>query len=218
VRKLILFLFILGSANAIAQRNIRLGVHLDPVVSWFTPKSKGIDKDGSRLGISGGLTVESYFRPNYAFYTGISISSLGGNLTYGDSVIIRTGDGTQVPVKAGSTVSYTINYITLPVVVKLKSNEIGYFTYFATLGLAPQVNIGTKAKSTGGQLNGETVPKEINMVNLSYFFGGGIEYNIGGQTALTAGIFYNNSFVDFLSNKKYEAVVNFLTIRLGVIF
>jgi hypothetical protein len=217
--KRIIFLFLLIKIGQVyAQSDIRLGVHIDPIVTWFGTKSTKIDKDGSRLGVSGGLIFESYFRPNYAFVTGISITSLGGNLLYNDSVNILTGEGTRVMLDAGTSVAYVLNYLTIPVALKMKSNQIGYFKYFAQLGLMPQFNIGTKATSTDGGLEKVNVPKEINLVNLSYFFGGGVEYNIGGNTELVAGLFYNNSFTDFLSNNTHQAIINFLTLRLGVIF
>ena len=56
------------------------------------------------------------------------------------------------------------------------------------------------------------------MLNMSYFFGGGVEYNIGGNTSLTAGIFYDNGFIDVLSNNDHKAVSNFITFRIGVLF
>ena len=218
MKRIVIFLLLFRIIDAYAQTDIRLGVHVDPVITWFGPKSSKIDKDGSRLGISGGLIFESYFRPHYAFVTGLSLSSIGGNLLYEDSVRILTGEGTRISVDAGSTIAYTLNYITIPLALKMKSNQIGYFTYFAQLGFMPQFNIGTKARSSIDELNKINVPKEINFFNLSYFFGGGVEYDIGGETALVAGIFYNNSFIDFLSNDSHEAVINFLTLRLGVIF
>jgi hypothetical protein len=102
--------------------------------------------------------------------------------------------------------------------LKLKTNEIGYFTYFAELGFAQEINIGSRANSSGSDLNKTNVPKETNLLNMSYFFGGGVEYNIGGSTSLVAGIFYNNGFVDVLSNNHHKAVLSYLSFRAGVLF
>jgi hypothetical protein len=218
VKKLLPFLLIFSFTGISAQTDIRLGVCFDPIATWFSPGSRGIEKDGSRIGLNGGLMVENYFRPNYALATGLTLTSLGGNLMYADSVIITTGDNDDVMLLPGSTVSYNLTYLTVPISLKLKSNEIGYFKWFAQLGLMPQVNIGSKANATGNQLKRDNVSKETNLVNLSYFFGGGIEYSLGGETSLTAGIFFNNGFVDVLSNNKHNAAINFLTLRMGVLF
>jgi len=219
VKKSSLFLLILINASLVcAQSSLRLGVNLDPMASWLSPKTNRIDKDGTRPGISGGLMVEYYFHPNYGLVTGLNLGVQGGSLLYEDPVSISTGDNTSVPLEAGSTVVYSLSYISIPVGLKLKTNEIGYFTYFAQLGFNQQINIGSRASSTGNGLNKDNVPKETNLLNMSYFFGGGAEYNVGGQTSLLAGIFFNNGFVDVLSNNDHKAVLNYLTIRVGVLF
>jgi hypothetical protein len=218
VKKLIFLLFIVNLSVVNAQVRIRLGAHFDPVVSWFSTKSSDIDKDGARPGYNGGLIVEGYFSPNYAFVTGLSLTQLGGNLLYHAPVTITTGKGDDVILPAETTVAYNIKYLTFPAALKLRSNQIGYFNYFAQLGLLPQVNIGSRATATGSLLIKDNVSKEINLFNLSFYFGGGIEYNIGGQTFLLAGLFFNNGFFDVLSSSRQKSSLNFLTIQLGMMF
>jgi hypothetical protein len=170
------------------------------------------------VGYNGGLIVETYFKPNYAFVTGLSLTSLGGNLLYNESATLATGNGDDVIIPVNTTVAYNLSYLSLPAALKLKSNEIGYITYYAQLGFTPQFNIGSRGTSTDDLLKKDNVSEEINFFNLSYFFGGGIEYNIGGQTSLIAGVFFNNGFVDVFSSSKHKAVLNYFTIRIGVMF
>jgi hypothetical protein len=218
VKKALVFLLLMNASVVFGQSNLRLGVNIDLMASWLSPKTNRIDKDGARPGISGGLMVEYYFHPNYGFVTGLTLATQGGNIMYKDSVNISTGDPIPVGLKKGSTVAYSVSYLSIPVALKLKTNEMGYFTYFAELGLTQLINIGSRASSTGSGLNKDNVPKEINVFNMTYFFGGGVEYNVGGQTSLVAGIFYNNGFVDVLSNNNHKAVLNYLTFRVGVLF
>jgi hypothetical protein len=82
----------------------------------------------------------------------------------------------------------------------------------------PQFNIGSRANATGSQLSKDNVGQEINLINLSYNFGGGVEYNIGGQTSLMLGVFFNNGFADVLSNNDYKSAINFLSLRVGMLF
>jgi len=213
-----LFIMVFLSASCLfAQSNLRLGVHLDPLATWFSPKTARIEKEGARPGLSGGLLVEYYFHDNYGFSTGLSITMLGGNLLYRDSVYIDAG-GSNVMVPANSTVAYRCNYLTIPLGLKLKTNEIGYFTYFAQLGIKQWINISDRATAEGSGLSKDNVAKEINLGGMSYFFGGGIEYNLGGQTSLTFGIFYDNGFLDVLTNDDHKAVLNYLTFRVGMYF
>lgn len=217
--KKLFILLILGYSSALfAQSKMRLGAHIDPVFSWFSPKTSHIEKDGARLGYNGGLIMEYYFAPNYAFVSGLNLTQLGGNLLYNEEVDITTGEGDHVLLPPQTTVAFNINYLTIPMALKLKSNEIGYVTYFAELGFSPEVNIGSRASSTGSDLQKDNVSKEINAFNISFFFGGGIEKNIGGQTFLVGGIFFNNGFGDILSADAHKAALNFVNIRLGIMF
>ncbi len=218
MKKVFVILILLNVSVVFAQSKFRLGVNLDPIVTWFSPKTNGIEKDGGRLGFSGGLITEYYFAEKYALVSGFSISKLGGNLMYKDSIYISTGDQSRVLVEAGSTVAYNLTYLNLPVALKLKTNEIGYFTYFAQMGVTPQFNIGSKASSTDNELSKDNISDEINLFSMSYFFGGGLEYNIGGQTSLTAGLFFNGGFIDVLSKDSHKATLNYLTLRLGIFF
>jgi len=218
IKKALLVLLLFDAAFVSAQSKLRLGVHLDPLITWFSPKTSRIDKDGSRPGLSGGLIVEYYFQQNYGFITGLSLTTMGGNLLYSDQVNITTDNNNNVLVEAGSTVAYRTGYLNIPVAVKLKTNEIGYFTYFAQLGLTQHISIGARATSTGNGLSKDNVDKEINLFGMSYFFGGGLEYNISGRTSLMAGLFYNNGFIDVLSNNDHKAVLNYFNLRLGILF
>jgi len=219
VKKTGIILFVLFNISILSgQEGLRLGVNLDPMASWLSPKSNMIDNDGARPGISGGLMLEYYFHQNYGFATGLNIGALGGSLKYEEPVSIKTGDNTSVLLEEQSTVVFNLSYISVPLGLKLKTNEIGYFTYFAQLGFNQLINIGARASSTGNGLNKDNVPEETNLFNMTYYFGGGLEYNIGGQTSLVAGIIFNNGFIDVLSNNDHKAVSNFLTLRVGVLF
>ena len=221
MKKTILLLLALNAWGVFAQSPLRLGVHADPLASWLSPKSSDIEKDGTRPGFSWGLIMEYYFHPNYGIVSGLSMTMLGGNILYNVPVNITMGSSgsqTDVSLDAGTTVAFHPNYLSLPLAIKLKTNEIGYFTYYAQMGLRHYINIGARATATGSGLAKDNVSKEINMLNMSYFFGGGVEYNIGGNTSLTAGIFYDNGFIDVLSNNDHKAVSNFITFRIGVLF
>lgn len=220
MKKICLLAAILVSLN-LAGQNFRFGINLDPVISWLSPDSKQIDNDGAKLGFNGGLMFETYFQKNYAFATGLNLTFLGGNLLYKDSTNIHTEDGGTIPISTSSptTVEYSLRYISIPLSLKMKSNQIGYINYYAQLGVTPQFNIKARANATGGLLDRDNVKDEINLFNMSYFIGGGIEYSLGGTTALNIGIFFNNSFIDVLSeNEDYKAVLNFFNLRLGVMF
>jgi hypothetical protein len=217
MKKLLFVIILLSSFLYIHSQDLRFGVFVDPLLSWLTPDAKNISRDGPRIGIKGGLILDKYFAKNYAFTTGVSISNMGGNLHYKDSVIIETLE-TEVILNPESGVEYKLQYVSVPVGLKFKTNEIGYFTFFAQLGFTPQINIKARAEASDNQIDNENISEELNLFNLSYFFGGGLEYSLGGNTALTGGIIFNNGFIDVLSSKNVKETLSFLSLRLGIMF
>lgn len=217
MKKYIIVIILFFSFMNSQGQDLRFGVFVDPQLSWLTPDAKNINRDGFRAGIKGGLILDKYFAKNYAFTTGISISNMGGNLHYEDSVTIETLEEDYI-LNPESSVEYKLQYVSVPIGLKFKTNEIGYFTFFAQLGFTPQINIKAKADASDNQIDNENISKELNLFNMSYFFGGGLEYSLGGNTALMGGIIFNNGFIDVLSSKNVKETLSFLSVRLGIMF
>jgi len=218
MKKILLFTALIVSLN-LAGQDFRIGINFDPVMSWFSPNSKTIDGAGAKLGFNGGLMLETAFRHNYVFASGIDLTYLGGNLLYDSLTIITVDKDADKTLLPNTTVEYTLQYLSIPLSLKLKTNPIGYISYYGQIGLTPQFNISAKATSdNGNKLDNDNVNKEIGLLNLSFFIGGGIEYDLGGTTALNIGIFYNNGFIDLLADKDYKAALNYVNLRLGVLF
>jgi len=209
-------------ANIIAissQQKIRFSVFVNPCINWLSSDVKTIKSDGAAFGFDAGLTLDKFFAENYAFSTGISIGSLGGNLRYDNKTIFRTSIG-DTTVPAGSSVKYKLQYITIPVGLKFKTNQIGYFTYFAHLGFTLQANIKATGTSSDASraLDDDNISEEIGFFNLGYHIGAGAEYSIGGNTALIFGVTYTNGFVDITRNPDDKITTSSFAIRLGVLF
>ncbi|MBN2610582.1 MAG: outer membrane beta-barrel protein [Bacteroidales bacterium] len=216
MKKILVICLLSGISVFGFSQKLKLGVCLNPHFDWFNENSSVMKSAGSKAGISGGLVIENYFTKNYAFITGIQLGSFGGNMAYDDTITLQTEDN-NVRVPAGVDVKYKLQYVSIPVGLKLKTNQIGFFSYYANLGFMPQVNIRARADASSHADNA-SVGKEIGVFNASYFFGGGIEYGIGGNAAIVVGVTYNNGFVDILSKQNLKQNLNFLTINLGVMF
>jgi hypothetical protein len=221
-RVLPFFLLIIFSNGVInAQQKISFGVHADPVVSWFSSDIKETGNEGARAGINFGLNFNSYFTPNYSFSSGISIINCGGTLTSSETTIMEFTNFTST-VSPGETVIYKIQYLAIPLGLKLQTNQIGYLTYFADLGLDPKVVIGGKCDIPSLEIKGEKALNELNTFNLSYHITAGIEYSIGGTTALVFGLNFDNNFLDITTDNgdqlKDKIGHKLLSFRIGVNF
>jgi hypothetical protein len=204
-----------------AQQKIGFGIHASPVISWFSTDINQIRNDGARPGFNFGLTYSKYFAPNYSFTTGINLLNTGGRLISSDTTIINIS-GTKSKVLPGKPVVYKIQYLAFPVGLKLQTNQIGYFTFFSDLGLVPKIVINRKLDIPSLSMSDVSGSDEIRLFNLSYHLTAGIEYSLGGTTALVFGLDYDNNFLDITKDagkKRADRVSQkILSFRFGVNF
>ena len=62
------------------EQKFHFGLKVAPSVAWLKPDTKGLNKDGSKLGFNYGLVGESSFAPNYSLIYGLQVAYRGGIL------------------------------------------------------------------------------------------------------------------------------------------
>ncbi len=216
----LVFILVFITITSQAQQKISFGIHADPVISWFSTDVREVNNNGARAGFNFGLNFNNYFSKNYSFSSGISLISAGGSLTNSDTTVFKfTNFESTVP--AEKPVIYKIQYLSIPVGIKLQTNQIGYVTFFTDLGLDPKVVISGKADIPFLGIKSENATKELNLFNLSYHITAGIEYSLGGNTALVAGLNFDNNFLDITKDNgqiKDKVSHKLLSFRLGINF
>jgi hypothetical protein len=207
-----------------AQESISFGLHIDPVISWFSTDIKEIKNDGARAGLNFGLSVNKYFGSNYSFSTGINLISAGGRTVSMDTVNMKLGknETVQASVMPGKSIAYKIQYVSIPLGLKLQTNQIGYLTFFSDIGLDPKVVVSGRADIPSLNIEGERALYELKLFNLSYHITAGVEYSVGGNTAMIFGLGFDNNFLDItkdVGDQRPDKVSHkLLSFRLGVKF
>ena len=102
--------------------------------------------------------------------------------------------------------------------LKLKTNEIGYFTFYTHLGVNTGINIKATGEVENYELDNTNISDEVKLFNLAYFIGAGAEYSIGGNTAIVLGLTYTNGFVDITKDTDNKVTCSNVTIRIGILF
>ena len=195
------------------SQNLRFSIIGDTQISWMVPDKGTISGEGPVVGINAGMGMDKYFAENYAFTLGLTISNLGGKLNYPDLMVYQ-----DKTIPAHSTIIYKLQYISIPLGLKFKTNEIGYATYFANLGLNPMFNIRARVSDSEGITDMDNISEDINPVNINYFINLGIQYSLGGTTALIGGLGYSSGFADVTKKAGDKISINTVTIRLGILF
>jgi hypothetical protein len=219
---LIFGLLLLISAGTYSQeknnfRNIKIGLLAAPNLSWIKSSSDSIAGNGSRLGFNYGLMTEFYFTENYGISTGVNISYNGGK--------IQDKEHTSGFVY---NKKYKLQYIEIPVCLKMKTKEYGYISYFGQFGFGASYNMKSRADyETIDDKNRNTYPdkidinvtdKDISKFRGSFIVGLGIEKSLLGNTKAIAGLFFNNGITDIFKGDHSKGMNNYLSINLGVIF
>jgi len=185
---------IISLSNLYGQK-LKFGILADPVISWFSSDTRDTESKGAKAGFNFGLTLNRYFSDNYSFSTGLNILNAGGKLVNSVPIEMKFKN-LQATVPAGEAVVYKIQYLSIPFGLKLNTNQIGYISFFTDLGIDPKVVIGGKADIPSLEITSENAIDELRLFNLSYHITGGIEYSIGGSTAMVFGLGFDNNFMD----------------------
>lgn len=221
--------------HAQEEQSVRFGIKLAPNMGWLRPDTKGFKSNGTALGYTFGLMGEFPIGPNgnYAFGSGLFLTSLGGGYTQDYSFVETLGGPEQT--KALAT-DLALRYVELPLTIKMMTNEIGYMRYFGQLGFSAGFNIRAKADFEEPVLDpsgfytigfrtveDEDFQDDVNLFRAGLVIGGGMEYNFSGTTALLIGITYNNGFTNLLNGVEYNGknaklFNDYLELSLGIFF
>jgi len=210
-------LFMGAGLSVWGQTDIRLSVHADPQISWFSSDEAEVDPDGSRFHLQTGLTMDFFFAENYAFSAGFGLNNLGGSLAYADTTLFVSRED-SIDIMPGQVVRHKLQYLDFPVGLTLKTEELGYATFFLRLGFNPMININAKGVSEDGTLDDENISETTRLFNLGYHAGLGVEYRLGGNTALIGGLRWTAGLTDVTDNDKANITTRSVSLHLGILF
>jgi hypothetical protein len=256
MKKILILVFLMVAGRfAFAQdgdaelKNFRFGLKGTPSFSWYKPDDKKKFENGGLLFKFGwGLAMEFRLSKIASLATGLQVDYDGGSLRFKDTAfyffskdeIIAASD-TAGKVYAFFRLDerdYKVTYITLPFALKMKTNEIGYMTYFGQFGLNTSIKTKTRVNdkvldpktNTSSSQQDLDITDDMNFLKFALTIGAGFEYTFSGSTALTVGINYINGFSNVLkSNSKYllksdgsalkqKATGNGVALTVGVLF
>ncbi len=225
-------------------KNFRFGLKGDLSFNWLNPEDKKeLLNNGTGVGYAWGLQLEFRLNKTVSVVTGLNLLSSAYKLNYSSGSASATS---QYVLRASeefedlseytngfndttsslrlfelNSRSIRANYINIPLSLKMKTNEIGYMTYFGEFGV--NINILTKGRvieddvnfislsmpdsvlvranpvsSTNEDLD---ITKSMGLFNMGVRIGGGAEYNFSGSTSIFFALHYNHYFTNALRTK-----------------
>lgn len=213
------------------ETKYKIGFKVNPNVSWLKPADNSIINEGSKLRFGFGLNFDRMFTDNYAIGTGLNIFTTGGEVTYLKK-FNNPDTATQI---ASINRNYRLQYAEIPLTLKLRTNEVGYFTFWGQFGLGLGVNISAKANEKVNYIyeidndniqvdnpvwgalqtpdkrdyeeTDKNVKDDVQLFRTSLIMGLGGEYNLSGSTSLLFGLTFNNGFSNVFKGKGVKRAV-----------
>lgn len=223
MKRLVLFTFLLAiGLQGFSQQDykkFRMGFKVTPSISWMQPKDNNMTSEGARLGFGFGLVSDIFFAENYAIGTGLNITWNGGKINYLQETQIE-----EASYIMRQSRNIRTQFIEIPLTIKLRTNEIGYITYWGQFGLGLGFNLQTftddvydyqlfkneldgsiswdKTDLPSEEFEKENINDEIGFARASLIMAAGIEYNLSGSTSILAGVEFNNGFTNVFNNER----------------
>ena len=215
--------FLLTSLPAAAQdyQKIRIMLNLTPGYTWFqTDNPRDVKTRSGTFAYDAGMKLIFFFQKNYAFTTGLFYQHNGGKISYSDSVTLMLND--PMDITPNTRIKYSVNYLNIPLGLRLHTVSFGYMRYFFEPGLDMMFSVNPRAGVPAYFDGKEACNDEISLFNIAFHVEGGFEYSVGGGTALTGGLTYMRGLLDITKDAAGKPtdklIFNTLGIKLGVIF
>ena len=209
-------------AQSSSGKKFHFGLEATPGIYWFKPNTDNNASNGAKFGFSYGAMLEFGFTDNYSFATGIGVASIGGKYT--NAVSIANSSTSNPP---GSTANVEkLQYLQIPLTLKMKTNAIGMLKYYGQFGLGVGVNLKatddytytSSVSSYTSSQNNQDVQSSTNPIRLSLLVGAGVEFNPSGNTALVAGLMFDNGFLNVNKSSSSQILSKGIQLNLGVLF
>ena len=177
-----------------------------------------IDFNGAKLNyLDNTITDTTGFYPGYFHYSSGQSSGIvsvdDANTALLDTASTTFSEYSFIQLESRS---YKVQYVNIPLFIKMKTDEIGYLTYFGQFGL--NTSIKTKARATDGgviisgtnialsDLDDLDIEKEVNLFKVAGSIGGGFEYNLSESTSLTVAVNFDYGFTS-LTKKDSDHII-----------
>jgi hypothetical protein len=191
----------------------KFSINATPAISWATA-SEDIKSDSYRFSFDLSVHADKYFRERYAFFTGVSFFGMSGAFKNISNSPISLKSG-NLTLNTGNMASYFIQYLTVPIGIKLKTTQHGIFSYYFQGGLLPGVRVAGSV-AIGDDKN--SLSKDLNLMTCAVQLSLGVLYPVSDDSHVKAGIIFNRFFVDAFNASNMKILPTSLGLQVGFVF
>ncbi|XOV92563.1 MAG: outer membrane beta-barrel protein [Bacteroidota bacterium] len=214
---LVISVIVFSSVNAQLQLGLKFSPQMSIGRTLLTDDVRDFEPDDPGFKFALGLMADFGFAENYFFSTGLTF------MPKRVAFLISNEDGSALPAGVNAFEDYNVQYLQVPITLKLYTNEFQPdMKIFFQVGAAPEVKIYDQPTA-----------EKYNLVDQFQFFdvaavlGVGTEIKVGLNTALVGGFSYqrglvnqlrtlNNNGINFQEDPSYRNTI--VSLDLGIKF
>lgn len=196
------------------SQDYKIGIKAGPTISFGRTGTDGPDtsigQDGTTARVIAGAFVDIGFKENYFFHTGLNYANKKTKIKFSDPGV---SGGNEIRE------SYSHEYLQIPLLLKLYTNEILLDTkVFFNFGVIPEIRLST----SNDEVDIIAISKFQNF-DLAGDLGAGLEHGLGPNTRVFVGLNYNIGFLNMVSEQsaeldKFNIKSNLLALEFGIKF
>mgnify|MGYP005843425379 CR=1 FL=1 len=206
IYKVTLIALCIASASIANAQQFRFGLFGAPSLNYLGTDQPNITRD-AKVFFNFGFITEYTFSDKYGLATGLDFVQRGAE------VLIRDTLG-----------EYRSNFLQIPITIKMRTKEYGRLTYFGRFGGSLAFETNERTTITPAFAPERALNSYVAFYNMTLNIGGGVEYNIGGESRLLMELLYGQALFDNLrdkdprlnNNNHYR--FNSFELRMGIIF
>jgi len=221
---LVMILFSSALKAQDTTKPFNFSVRVGPNVNWFKSNSDAVKGDGLSLGFTWGALFEFPLKDNFSYVGGFNIHFAGGKIDY-------MGLNQTIPVIVDE--KYTLKYLELPVIIKLRTNEVDGVLYYGQVGLGTSFRLSSRVErsfilppnSSSPNFESQALSSDnlTSFIRESLIIGIGAQYSLQKNLKLFGGLNFNNGFTDILKKGPYntsdpKVISNFVEFNFGLYF
>ena len=199
-------------------KNFQLGFTASPNFGFAKisgDNTSNSSADGAKFGFTYGLLGDFGFSKNYFFSTAFTVTSINAKVS------TPTEDAVTGVEKTDRT--YKIQYIEIPLTLKLKTNVSAGKSFYGQFGLGTGIKVRGRydeelksASAVKNSLKNQNL-KDANVFRLGLVAGAGVQWDYNENAKFLTGITFSNGFTEVLD--KGDSFRNsYLALSLGVLF
>ena len=198
-------------------------------LGWLSSSNEDYHNEGLHPGGSWGFAADFFIMENYSFTTGFDMLYLNGKMEYPEYYFTNAY---MNPENGTITRKYKTQYIKIPLLFTMKTNDIKKLRYYGQIGFGLAFQVSAKSEDIISSNSGndpytesQNIYSDMRFTRESFILGAGVEIPLHKSTYVRTGITFDNAFLNVLKgnnsvdpDQKHNGRNSFIDVSASLFF